>query len=103
LARFQFIEEHNERTVISDGRTVSSACPPDDFQSAFAWYIIPRDTVNNVPRMTVKNGGIAGFGTGLWMMKDEDLAVVVFSNNGESNGETIARNILYALYYNLIL
>jgi CubicO group peptidase (beta-lactamase class C family) len=95
-----------------------SGCPPGTPLSCLAWGIRPEDMPNNVPAILSKNGGLPGFSTQVLVMPARSLAVVVFVNsNGDTDtGETIdtdratstrqaekiGRNILYALYYELV-
>jgi hypothetical protein len=93
-------------------------CPTGSLLSALAWGILPEDKRQHVPAILLKNGGLPGFSTQVLLMDARGLAVVVFANsNGETDtgeatdadktkprkvAETIARNILYTLYYELV-
>lgn len=95
-----------------------TGCPAGTLLSGLSWAIQPEDVPNNVPAIVLKNGGLPGFSTQLMLMPKHNLAVVVFVNsNGDQDSgekpdpakpqltheaETIARNILYALYYELV-
>ncbi|MCI0468270.1 MAG: serine hydrolase [Beijerinckiaceae bacterium] len=82
-------------------------CPAGTLLSALSWAIQPEDKINKVPAIILKNGGLAGFSTQVLLMPAQRLAVVVFVNSncltstGEHEAEAgrIARNILYALFY----
>lgn len=84
-------------------------CPAGSLLSGLSWAIQPEDKANKVPAIIMKNGGLSGFSTQVMLMPARGLAVVVFVNSngststGEKEGEAerIARNILYALYYQL--
>jgi CubicO group peptidase (beta-lactamase class C family) len=84
-------------------------CPAGTNRSALAWSIIQPDPSNSVPAVLVKNGGVPGYSTEVLLMPARHLAVVAFvntrdtSDTGEAtkDSETIARNILYGLLYNL--
>jgi CubicO group peptidase (beta-lactamase class C family) len=93
-------------------------CPTGTSLSALAWGILPEDKHQHVPAILSKNGGLPGFSTQVLLMDARGLAVVVFANsNGETDtgeapdtdntkprkvAESIARNIFYALYYELV-
>lgn len=87
-----------------------SGCQEGTLLSGLSWAILPEDKVNNVPAIVLKNGGLNGFSTQLFLMPVRNLGVVVFVNSngetdtGEKTGEAelIGRNILYALYYELL-
>lgn len=82
-------------------------CPQGAMQSAMSWAVQPADTVNGVPQLVMKDGGLPGYSTFVSMMPDASLAVVVMINSrppmvaGQGNPvpiQSIANNILYALY-----
>lgn len=87
-----------------------SGCPEGTLLSGLSWAILAEDKANNVPAIVLKNGGLNGFSTQVFLMPARKLAVVVFVNSngdtdtGEKTGEAelIGRNILYALYYDLV-
>jgi len=85
-------------------------CPATNAQSALAWSISPADATDDVPEIIAKNGGIEGFSTQVLLMPSKNLAVVVFANarqnvpdtgTATAEAERIARDVLFALYYNL--
>ena len=85
-------------------------CPATNPQSALAWDITPADSADGVGEIIAKNGGIAGFSTQVMLMPSRDLAVVVFANsrqfvpdsgNPTAEAARVARDILFALNYNL--
>ncbi|MGH7780116.1 MAG: serine hydrolase domain-containing protein [Candidatus Binataceae bacterium] len=85
-------------------------CPAATAQSALSWSITPAATGDGVPEIVGKNGGISGFSTQVLLMPSQNLAVVVFANSRQNVPDTesstaeadrVARNILFALFYNL--
>ncbi|MHB8381293.1 MAG: serine hydrolase [Candidatus Binataceae bacterium] len=85
-------------------------CPAGVAQSALAWGINPADPVDGVGAIVSKNGGIPGFSTEVMLMPSRNLAVVVFANsrqnvpdigNATAEADRVARDILFALHYNL--
>ena len=85
-------------------------CPATMTQSALAWSINPADSADGVGEVISKNGGIPGFSTQVMLMPSRGLAVVVFANSRQNVPDTgtataeadrVARDILFALSYNL--
>lgn len=85
-------------------------CPAGAAQSALAWSISPSDSVDDVPEMVSKNGGVGGFSTQVLLMPSRNLAVVVFANSRQNipddgtptaEAERVARDVFFALFYNL--
>jgi CubicO group peptidase (beta-lactamase class C family) len=86
-------------------------CPPGNDQSALAWSVSPADSVDGVPEMVMKNGGVGGFSTQVLLMPSQDLAVVVFANSRQdipddgtptAEAERIARDVMFAIFYTLL-
>jgi CubicO group peptidase (beta-lactamase class C family) len=85
-------------------------CPSTTERSGLAWGIIPADVSNNVPEVVVKNGGLGGYSSEIFLMPRRQLAVVVLVNS-RSGAEapfneltfrpapTLAANIGYNLLF----
>ena len=99
-----------ETTYACEGAVPSPPCEKGVLQSGLAWGIEPADVNNGVPAVVFKNGGLTGFSTQVDLIRDLNLAVVVFVNTKQAGADTgeeeegalapiIARNILFALFY----
>jgi CubicO group peptidase (beta-lactamase class C family) len=108
----------NERDLVGDGFRVAerayactgpepalATCPKGAMQSGLSWAIQPADTDNGVPEIVSKDGGLSGYSSFVALMPNQRLGVVVFANSREvaagrptAVAETIAANILYALF-----
>ena len=85
-------------------------CPPTTERSGLAWGIIPADLSNKVPEVVVKDGGVGGYSSEIFLMPTRQLAVVVLVNS-RSHAEapfnqltfrpapTLAANIGYNLLF----
>jgi CubicO group peptidase (beta-lactamase class C family) len=62
-----------------------ATCPAGTNRVGLAWSIIPADTVNHVPEVVTKNGGLPGFSSQIFLMPARGLAVVVLVNS-ETHG-----------------
>ena len=89
-----------------------STCPAETNRSALAWGIIPADESNGVPEAVIKDGGLPGFSSEIFLMPKRQLAVVVMVNSrspatGHTSplafrpAETLAANLAYNLFYAL--
>jgi CubicO group peptidase (beta-lactamase class C family) len=60
-------------------------CPPTTDRSGLAWGIIPADVSNKVkvkvPEVVVKNGGLGGYSSEIFLIPKRQLAVVVLVNS----------------------
>jgi hypothetical protein len=56
-------------------------CPPTTNRSGLAWEIIPADVSNKVPEVVVKDGGLGGYSSEIFLMPTRQLAVVVLVNS----------------------
>jgi CubicO group peptidase (beta-lactamase class C family) len=79
-------------------------CPATTDRSGLAWRIIPGDATNNVPDVVVKDGGLGGYSSEIFLMPKRQLAVVVLVNSRSLANElsfqpapTLAANIGYNL------
>jgi Beta-lactamase len=85
-------------------------CPPTTDRSGLAWGITPADASNKVPEVVVKNGGLGGYSSEIFLIPKRQLAVVVLVNS-RSGAEapfselafrpapTLAANIGYNLLF----
>ena len=85
-------------------------CPPTTDRSGLAWGIIPADVSNKVPEVVVKNGGLGGYSSEIFLMPKRQLAVVVLvnsrsgqkprsTNSPSGPRRTLAANIGYNLLF----
>ena len=85
-------------------------CPPTTDRSGLAWGIIPADASNKVPEVVVKNGGLGGYSSEIFLIPKRQLAVVVLVNSRSGAeapftelafrpGQTLAANIGYNLLF----
>jgi CubicO group peptidase (beta-lactamase class C family) len=89
-----------------------STCPAESNRSALAWGVTPADESNGVPEVVVKDGGLPGFSSEIFLMPKRQLAVVVMVNSrspatGHTSplafrpAETLAADLAYNLFYAL--
>lgn len=74
-------------------------CPAGVNLSGLAWEIEPADSVNGMPEIVTKNGGLTGFSGQIVLAPSLDLAVVALVN---SDDDVPALNLAFQVTYALI-
>jgi CubicO group peptidase (beta-lactamase class C family) len=85
-------------------------CPATSNLSGLAWGIIPADVGHSVPEVVLKDGGLGGYSSEVFLLPERQLAVVVLVNSRSPAqaplkelafrpAETLAHNIGYNLLF----